>query len=399
MDSSAARNEIVLRAEGLGALLSLVWAFLPKPLAVETGSVAPRQLQVTVDEDGRTRVKDRFVVSSPLMANAARSELSPGDEVTPQTVIARLLPNAPALLDTRSRAEAAARVEATSVAERQSHATIERVRASLEFAEHEVTRVTELHARGAVPDRALDQARLEVTTLQQELASAEFAGKVADHELVLYRAALGLFGRGGSTPAQPLEVRSPVRGRVLRILQQSEGVVLPGTALVELGDPAALEIVVDVLTSDAVHVQPGTKALITQWGGEPTLHAHVRLVEPSAVTKISALGVEEQRVNVVLDLDSPRSQWLSLGDGYRVEAQLVVWDGGSRLCAPASAVFRRGDGFALFRVEGDKARLTSVKVGRRNDEWVELLSPIATGSTVVVHPSDTLQDGMQVSTR
>ena len=224
---------------------------------------------------------------------------------------------------------------------------------------------------------------------------------MADHELQVAQATLGRIDKPrGKHEAEPeVEITSPVRGRVLRVIQESEGAVQPGTPLLEIGDPTALEIVVDVLTSDAVAIQPGAPATIERWGGAQALPAHVRLIEPSAFTRVSALGVEEQRVNVVIDLDAPHATWSALGDGYRVEAAIEVWNGNDVLSVPASAVFRRGEGWAVFQVKDGKALVKSVAIGRQNAEREQITRGLQAGDQVIVHPSDRVADGARVEAR
>lgn len=383
-----------------GALMSLVVvAALPKPVVVETAAVQPADLEVTVDEYGRTRVKDRYVISAPLTGNLARLELEPGDEVKPGDVVARIVPLTAPLLDARTRREAEARVRGAEAARSQARAQIERARTAEAFAKTQAERTRALVSSGVAVAAELDRAALEERAREAERTSAEFGAKVADHELTMARAALEAF-RGARRPRadEQLVVPSPVRGRVLRVIQQSEGVVQAGAALVELGDPSALEIVVDVLTSDAVRIPPSARARIVRWGGEP-LDGRVRLVEPSAFTRLSALGVEEQRVNAVIDLDSPYDAWRALMDGFRVEARIVVWSGESVLAVPASALFRRGDGFAVFVVRGERAAAVRVEIGRQNGLLAEVTGGLQAGDRVVVHPSDRVVDGVRVEAR
>jgi HlyD family secretion protein len=379
----------------LAVVLTIVKAWMPAPLAVEMVEAKRGPMLVTVDEEGRTRVKDRYVVSAPLMGNLARIELRPGDTVEPGTVVARIVPLAPPLLDARTRAEAEARVAAASAARKQSYAAIERARTGLEFADKEAARARGLTSSGAVAASALERAELEARTMRENLASAEFGARVADHDLQMAQAVLGRLGNSQAQDDQ-LELTASVRGRVLRVIQQSEGVVQPGTPLLEIGDPGALEIVVAVLTSDAVHIEPRARVQIERWGGDKPLAAHVRLVEPSADTRISALGVEEQRVNVLVDLDAPRSEWARLGDGYRVEARIAVWESKDTLSVPASAVFRRAGSWAVFKVDDGVARVVSIEVGERNPEQVQVTSGLKAGDRVVGHPSERLTDGMTV---
>jgi HlyD family secretion protein len=269
----------------------------------------------------------------------------------------------------------------------------------VEFAEGEARRVAQLAASGGASAQAVERAQMERRTAREELTSLEFGARVADHQVQIARAALGrLSARATAEEAEQMDVSSPVDGIVLRVAQESEGVVQVGAPLMELGDPAALEIVVDVLTSDAVRIERGAHVEIDRWGGE-LLQGHVRLIEPSAFTRTSALGVEEQRVNVLVDLDSPREEWISLGDGYRVEARVVVWEAEDVVIVPASAVFRRGEGSAVFVIEGDHARLTPIEVGHGNGLDTEVVSGLDEGATVIVHPGDTVDDGVLVAPR
>lgn len=379
----------------LGVVLMIVMAWLPKPVEVELGQVVRGPLEVTVDEDGRARVKDRYVVSSPLAGSVARIELRAGDMVEQGQILARIVPLDSPLLDPRSKTASSARIAAAMAGRRQAHAQIDRARAALEFARAEAERERRLAERGTVAQARAERADLEARTLAADLASTEFAAKVADYELEMARAAQGRL-EGGRKGDDQLEVPSPIGGRVLRVLQESEGAVQPGTPLIELGDPAALEIVVDVLTSDAVKIGPGAVAHIVRWGGG-SLEGVVRRVEPSAFTRISALGVEEQRVNALIDLRSPRSEWLALGDGYRTEARIVTWRAESVLKVPASAVFRHHQGWAVFAVRGGKARLVPIRVGQRTGLEVQVLTGVSAGERVVTHPSDRVKDGVDVA--
>lgn len=382
---------------GLGLLAMIVVAFLPKPVPVDLVQARVGAMRVTVDEDGRTRVTDRFVVGAPLSGNLGRIELDPGDRVEDGQVIARLVPLARPLMDAQSRAESEARVASASAQLRQARASVERAEAAFDFAETAARRQRRLAERGAVSRQELEQAELALRSRQEELNSARFGVRVAAHQLEMARAALGRFdGDGG---AEQMEVTSPIEGSVLRVMQQSGGAVQAGTPLLELGDPAHLEIAVDVLTSDAVHIEPGDRVLVERWGGDNTLSGHVRMIEPSAFTRTSALGVEEQRVNVVIDLDSPREEWQRLGDGYRVETRIVIWEEEGVLMVPASAVFRQGDGWAVYALDGDAVRLQPVETGRRNGLSVQILEGLEEGDQVVAHPSDRVVDGVRVEPR
>lgn len=387
-------KRVVLAVVALGFVAVAVVAALPKPIPVETELVSRGPLVVTVNEDGVARVKDRYIVSAPLSGNLARIELDPGDSVKQGDVLLRILPLAAPLLDARSRSQAEAQVARALAATKQSEAQVERARVALDFSTKEAERARRLFQEQTVSQAELDRAQLEKRTRDAELTSAEFANKVAAHELRMARAALGRFeARGGDS--EPFDVPSPTGGRVLRVIQKSEGVVQAGAPLLEIGDPKALEIVVDVLTSDAVNIHPSNPVTIEKWGGPP-LSARVRLVEPSAFTRISSLGVEEQRVNTVIDLSTPYEKWAALGDGYRIEARIQVYRAEQATRVPASALFRSGKEWAVFVVSSGVARLRAVKLGQRNDEHAEALEGLATGDRVIVHPSDKVHDGAAV---
>lgn len=390
------------RALGLaflaGVVGMIVIAWLPKPVPVDLATATRGPLRVTVDEDGLARVTDRYVVSAPLSGNLARVELNPGDAVEQGQILARIVPLAPPLMDERTRQQQEARVAAATAAQRQARATINRASAALEFSERELARQRSLGERGSAPAAVVDRAELELRTRREEVTSARFGSRVADFELQMAQAALGRISERDGTGEQ-MEVPCPVDGRVLRVIRSSEGVVQAGTPLLEIGDPSALEIVVDVLTSDAVHIEPGARVSIERWGGDRALEGRVRLVEPSAFTRTSSLGVEEQRVNAIIDLITPHAEWRALGDGYRVEARVVVWEEDDVLRVPGSAVFRSGDGWAVFAVRDAVATLTPVEVGRRNGFQAEISGGLGDGDRVVVHPSDRVSDGVEVTAR
>lgn len=387
----------ILTLVGLAALI--VIALLPKPVAVDVAPVAKGPMRVTVDEDGTTRVKDRYVVSAPLSGALQRLELRPGDAVKQGATLARMVPMAPALLDERSRDSAQARVSGALAAQRQARALSDRARAHQEFVKKDVERQRTLFDKGVTTREALDQAELSDRTAAADVDSAKFGMQVADYEVQVARAALGRLSKQAKPGGEEqMMVTSPVDGRVLKVLHQSEGAVQAGTPLVEVGDPKALEIVVDVLTSDAVSVRSGSEASVVEWGGAP-LQAWVRTVEPSAFTRVSALGVEEQRVNVVLDPSGPDQAWAPLGDGYRVKAQIVTHQKTDALQVPASAVFRHDEGWAVFRALNGVARLAPVELGLRTQRNVEVVSGLAEGDRVVLHPSDRIRDGVKIEIR
>jgi HlyD family secretion protein len=269
----------------------------------------------------------------------------------------------------------------------------------MQLASLEAERQANLAPTGAVALQAVEQAEFDLRAKREEVASARFAARVAEHEARVAEAALGRLGAKGVKGDEQLEVRAPVGGEVLKVFRESEGVVRSGAALLEIGDPQALEIVVDVLTSDAVGIRRGADVSIERWGGERALKAHVRTVEPSAFTRVSALGVDEQRVNVIIDLDEPPEVWEALGDGYRVEARIVVHEARGVVKVHDSAVFRSGDGWAVYRVNDHKAVLTPIEVGARNGLEVEVAAGLEPDMLVIAHPGDQVEDGRSVRSR
>jgi len=382
---------------GVAVVGLIVVASLPKPIPVDAAAAANGVLEVTIDEDGRTRVKDRYTISAPLNGNLGRVELRAGDEVEEGEVLARIVPLHAPLMDPRTRAQSEARLAQALAAQRQTRASVTRAESAAEYAASELRRSEQMADRGVTSPQALERARYESRSRSEELASARFGVRVADHEVRMARAALGRLD--DEDDGEQMEVPAPVAGRVLRMIREDEGVVSAGTPLLEIGDPAALEVVVDVLTADAVKIEPGAHVTLERWGGEHSLEGHVRSVEPSAFTQTSSLGVQEQRVNVVIDIDSPREEWEALGDGFRIEARIRVWREEDALVIPASALFRSDDGWGVFVVDGEVAHRRSVEVGRRNGIEAQITGGLAAGDEVIVHPSDQISDGVEVRVR
>lgn len=391
----------VLAALLLGAL---VLAFLPKPVPVEVSSVTRGPLVVTVDGDGRTRIKDRFVISAPVSGQMPRLELHPGDRVKLGGALTEITPIEPPLLDARARAQSEAHARSARAGVSQARARVALAETSLAQARSELARVRTLHERGGVAQAELEAAEYRERAAQAELESARFGARVAQFELQTAEAALlrmkpgAPAGQGAASEAGVL-LQSPVDGTVLRVFQESAALVQAGASILELGDPAAIEIVIDLLSADAVAVQPGAEVRVERWGGEAPLEARVRLVEPSGFTKVSALGIEEQRVNVIADFSGPPEAREGLGDGYRVFARVVVWEKADALRVPQTALFRRGERWAVFTVADGRARLREVEIGKRSGGHPELLAGLNEGDRVVVHPSDQLQDGARIEVR
>ncbi len=385
----------------LGALALTALAFRPKPLAVEVTTVVRGDLVEMVEEPGKTRVRERFVVSAPVSGDLARIEKKPGDPVQVGDVLATIRPLAPAMMDARTKNELEARLQGALAAQALASATVEKARAVKEFGDRELARLKELANQGAVAQRDLEKAELDLKVADKDVKTAALAAHVAAHEVDVARAAVAstapLTPGAGTKSETSWVVRSPLDGRVLRVLQPSAGVVAAGTPLVEVADPGDLEVVVGVLTSDAVRVASGAHARLERWGGAGVLEGRVRSVEPSGYTKLSALGVEEQRVDVVIDIVSPAEMWSALGDGFRVFSQITVHREPDTLKTSAAALFRDGDGWALFVVQDDHVAKRKVQVERRNGAEVALTG-VEAGTTVVNFPSKELRDGAAVST-
>lgn len=382
----------------LVVLILVVWAFWPRPVPADFAEVERGNLVVTVRDEGYTRVREVYVVSAPIGGRLLRVDSEAGDRVAAGEGLANILPSDPAMLDVRSRSEAEAALRSADAALGFAEAQLESARAEAELAEHEAERIETLAARGTVSQAMLDRARTDLRRANAALATARANLRMRQAERDAAEARL--IGPDAALTAEGVvEVVSPIEGQVLRVLQESEAVVQPGTPLVELGDPADLEIVAELLSTDAVRVEQGASALVHAWGGAQPLRARVRRVEPFGFLKVSALGVEEQRVNVILDLVEPQEDWRSLGHGYRVEPEIEIWQGEDVVIAPVASLFRHDGGWAAFRVESGRARLIEIELGRSNGREAQILSGLQPGDTLVLYPSDRIEDGVAVEPR
>ena len=394
------RGRVLLWSGALLVVAALAWSFRPQPVPVDMAPVERGALRVTVDEDGMTRVRERYVVSAPIAGRMKRVELEPGDAIAAnRTVIATFVPGTPPLLDARTRAETEARMKAAEAARDQARVSLQRARDDAAFSRSELHRQRQIEKFGGVTEERLAAAELDTRIKDALVTAADLALDRAEHELEAARAVLQQVSAPSASGGGALALRSPVSGVVLRVLQESEAPVPAGTPLVEIGDPDELEIVVDLLSTDAVKVQPGFPVHITGWGGAEAMAGVVRLVEPAGFTRVSALGVEEQRVNVLIDLDDRGGEAQTLGDGYRVEVSIVVWERADVLKVPTSALFRDNVEWAVFVVRDGTAGQTMIRVGQRNAIEAEVLSGLAEGDLVIVHPGDTVADGVAVTTR
>lgn len=375
----------------------LVFALWPRGVEVDMATVTRGPLTVTVDEEGETRVRNRFIIAAPVAGELERIELEPGDAVRKaETVVARLQPAPPTPLDVRSRAEARSAVQAAEAALGRARADRDRAAAELARAKQRLERMRKLLEVGGIARDEVDALDTEAQTGAEALRAAEFNVARAEYDVEAVRAQLIQSTNGDG---DPIDIVAPVNGVVLERERESEAVVPAGEPLLEIGDPANLEIVSDLLSADAVKVKPGDAVLIEQWGGDTTLHGTVRRVEPSGFTKISALGVEEQRVDVIIDFADVEAAWHALGDGYRVEVRIVIWQRDDVLRVPIGSLFRRDDEWALFAVEGGRARARTVTIGRRDAVAAQVLSGVETGDEVVLYPPDDLEDGDRVTRR
>ena len=398
---SKTRRLVIWGVAAVALVALLVVAFGPRPVQVDLEGVTTRPLQVTAGHEGKTRVHDRYMVSAPVAGRVQRIELRPGDAVVGgKTVVATFVPAAPPLLDVRSRSEATARVRAAETTVAQARAALAEAEGRQSLAAANRTRIEQLFAGDLVSRADRDQTETAAATATDATHAARAAVATAQHQLDAARAALvQVTGGADSGAAAVLVLHAPITGVVLRRLQESSAVVPAGEPLVEIANPADLEVVADFLSTDAVKVRPGMPALVDRWGGGETLHARVTTVEPFGFLKVSALGVEEQRVNVIVGLDDPRAVWQALGDGYRVEVQVVLWESAGVLTVPTSALFRRGDDWAAFVVTDGRAHLRTVRIGHRTGVMAEVLEGVREHDEVIVHPSDAVADGVRVEAR
>ena len=366
----------------------------PTPTKVEVASVSREAMTVTVDGEGKTRVRDRYVVAAPVAGRLRRILLRRGDAVKSGQLIAQIDPLPLSPLDPRQRAEAVARVNAAEDAKREIDRMAERNKATYDQARRELERSEILVRDGYASRQELERSQTAVSTSLREYEAARSRAESSAHEVEVARAAL--LAGNQSSPAASVKVHAPTDGRVLGLVEESERVVVAGAPLVEVSNPSKIEVVIELLSTDAVKVSPGAKVFIEAWGGPEALEARVRLIEPAAFTKVSALGIEEQRVNVIADLTAPSSV---LGDGYRVEGRIVVWHSDSVLQVPVSALFRNGDVWSLFVVEDGRAHLRQVEVGQRTPTTAEIKGGVEADEEVIAHPANEITDGTRVEPR
>lgn len=374
----------------------IVWAFLPRPVAVETAEVSLQTIEVAVEEEGEARIRELYTLSATIGGKLSRIILHAGDPVVAQeTIVASIGPAAPAFLDARSRAVGEATMAAAQSAVDLARAQVAQAEAMLEFMTSEANRARALFERAAISERMLDNAVMEQKTAQATIDSARANLAVRERQQESAAAAL-LTGDGNAAQACCLNLTAPVSGQVLRVFTENEQVVQVGTPILEIGNPGNLEIVVDLLSRDAVRVQTGAKAEITGWGGLP-IAAQVERIEPTATSKVSALGIDEQRVEVILALQGDPIAWQQLGHGFRVIARIALWRAESALAIPVGALFRDGSNWATYVVQDGRARLETITLGERNESFAQVLAGLQVGDQVILHPSDLISDGTRVT--
>jgi HlyD family secretion protein len=391
-------RKVLPYAVGIGIAGFIITGLLPKPLEVEIGSVTRCPLTVSVLEEGKTRIRDRYVVSPPLAGYLRRVPVRPGDPVVADKTLLAVIQSSPSsFLDPRARAQAGAAVQSAEAARMQRQEQVESASAELELAQKELVRAEQLRKKGAIAMREFDTAANHVEMLDKQLGSSRFALKVAESELEQAKASFVQATGDPAEAGQPIEIRAPVSGFVLNVYEENARPVTPGLPILEVGDPRNLEAEIELLSSDAVNVKPGADVSIEQWGGREPLRGKVALVEPGAFLKVSALGVEEQRVKVRVNfVDLPEGV---LGDRYRVEARIVTWTGDDVLQVPTGALFRRGNQWMTFVADGGKARLTPVEIGHTNGVSAEVISGLTDGQKVILHPPDTVGKNVAVRPR
>lgn len=386
----------------IALLIVTVFFFIlrPEPVWVDLATVERGPMEVTILEEGKTRVKDRYQISAPVTGYLHRLPMEVGDPVIPGELLTYVAPIPASILDARSRAEAQAHIAAANAAVQSINQKVAAAQADAEFAQQEYQRLQALEASRFVSGEQLQQARTTAARAQAILRSAKFDEEVAAHELAAARTRLQVSAasQNGDRPAERVAVRSPVNGAILSIVRKSEGVIHTGEPILEVGDPGALEVVVDVLSFDAIKLQPGLKTRLSGWGG-PALEAVVRRVEPVGFADVSALGVEEQRVKVIADMVSPYEQWELLGDGYRVDAEFLLWQSEDTLQVAASALFRHDGGHAVFLVRGDVANIQPVDIGASSGLTTVVTAGLEAGDEVVRHPGRGLNDGDRIRVR
>lgn len=381
-------------------IVVIIVGFIPRPVLVDIAIAKRDTLQVTIEEEGKSRVIDRFVLSAPVDGFARRLDLNVGDTVEKNQQILCLEPLRSNVLDPRSRAEAEARVSAAKATLSASQRHVNATEADADFAARELERLKRLYKSRTISLDRYQQAEANARRTKANLESARFDVEVAEFEKNAAEAILSVSAAEQTGEAMEIvSIVAPVSGSVLRKHHESEGVVNKGDPLLEIGDPLSLEVEVDVLSRDAIKIIPGTRVRFERWGGDNILKGAVRTIEPVGFTKTSALGVEEQRVLVIVDIISPKEEWKRLGDSYRMETVFILWEGKDVLQIPSSALFRHKNGWAVYVVNNERAVLKTIKIGQRSGISTEIVSGLEDGDQVINHPGSNVEDNSRVRTR
>lgn len=393
------RRWAIIAAISAAVIMALIYGFLPKPVPVDTARAERGTMQVLIEEEGRTRVKERFSITAPVAGFMRRPGLKAGDSVRKGETVAEIEPGRSTPLDPRTRAEAGASEAVALASLRTAEENARSATAQAEYAAKSFARTKRLFEQGYVARDVMEQAEADANMKAALRLSSEATVRAARSEVDRARSRLAFYTGKKAVGGQYIRVTSPADGRVLRIIRESELPVQGGDQIMEIGNVSDIEVRVEALTADATAIRPGTAVVFSRWGGDTPLSGKVRVVEPSAFTKVSSLGVEEQRVLIISDVDAPADTLARLGDGYRVEAGFVIWEDSNVLSVPAGAVFRKGEGWAVFVVEDRTARLRDITAGHRNGLFVEIMSGLADGATVIIHPDESVRDGVKVSPR
>ena len=382
-------------------IAGLVWFAWRQPIAVDLATVAREPMEVTVDDDeSKTHVRDVYTVSAPVAGKVLRNPREVGDEVTADdTIVAVMQPMRPSFLDIRTREELQSSLEAAKSGVTLAEHEVHRIQASLDYYRSELARIEKLKVGETISAKAIDEAKFKVETNEAALGTAKAQLEVRRNEVASLEARLS--DPSDTRPEDTsccIQIRAPVTGRVLKIYQESESVVQPGAPLIDIGDPRDLEVVADLLSTDVVQIKVGSEVRIDGWGGQP-IRGRVARIEPAGFLKISALGIEEQRVRTRIDFVDPPEMWSNLGHDYRVIVHVTVWQGDDVLTVPVGALFRVGEDWAVFSVKDGRARTTLVKVDHRNDRMAEVVSGLSAGDRVIRHPSDRITEGVTVEER
>ena len=385
----------------LAMILAGTLALIPKPIDVEFAAIKEGPLRVFVEEDGKTRIREKYIVSAPVAGRLSRIELDSGDEVRcDETLLAVILPSDPEMLDARSRAEAVARVQAADATVQRSQSNAQQAQINYDLSKSKFERAERLLKTNGISENEYDIAKAEYLANIQATKTAKFDSDIAAFELEMARAAADQLTNtpdaNSANSVKPFEIYAPISGKVLRVFEKSSTVVSVGTPFMELGDPKNLEMEIDVLSTDAVRIKPGAEITIQHWGGQQPLRGNVRVIEPAAFTKVSSLGVEEQRVNIIADFNEPAERIAALGDGYRIEARITVDETGNALLVPNSALFRHQRQWHVLKVVNDRAVMQGVEIGLQNDSDAQITRGLVQGDNVIVYPSDKIRSGTKV---